>query len=314
MAISDQIVECISLRKSVRWWRGFSIVGFFALLVLLFGSVNVGLNTSKRAGSCVARFDLDGMIRYDRAVLEKLRRIEDADNIKALIFGINSPGGTIVGSEALYNSLRRIANKKPVVALMGDLATSGGYMVAIASDHVIAHNGTITGSIGVLAQYVGVVGLANKLGITLKSVKSSDLKAAFSPLEELSEKSESAMHDVIMSGYDYFVSLVKDRRDLSDTQVSYVTDGRVFTGVQALKLKLVDEVGDYNSALSWLKNEKAISTDCIKDFGIDNGRRGIFRMFSSVSTLNMLVKKVFGGESSGIANGELERSGLMVVW
>jgi protease-4 len=157
---------------------------------------------------------------------------------------IDSPGGTTAGGEAIYEEVRRLAEKKPVVAQVGTLAASAGYMIAIASDHIVARQSSIVGSIGVLVQFPNVSGLMEKLGVTLDEIKSSPLKAEPSPFNVTTEPERAMMRSMIMDSYDWFVGLVLA-----------LADGSIFTGRQALQKKLVDQLGGEREAIDWLKGK-----------------------------------------------------------
>ena len=125
----------------------------------------------------MARIRVDGMIFDDQLRDETLRQLAKSERIKGVIVHINSPGGTVAGSEALYESLRKVAALKPVVAVMSEAAASGGYITAIAADHIVARGNTLTGSIGVIAEIPNIVGLMEMLGVDVTRVKSAPLKA-----------------------------------------------------------------------------------------------------------------------------------------
>ena len=183
---------------------------------------------------------------------------------------LNTPGGTVVGGESLYNSIKNIRAKKPVVAVMGDMATSAGYMIALGTDRIYAHNGTLTGSIGVLLQSVEITELAKKIGVTMDTVKSAPLKGSPSPFEKMSPAVRTSMQNVINSFYIIFIDMVVRERKLSRAAVFELADGRVYTGVQALNLKLIDAIGDEQEALAWLKQNRKIDTSiAIRDVNLE---------------------------------------------
>ena len=203
----------------------------------------------------VARIDIDGMIVDDADRDQALADVAEDSAAKALIVRINSPGGTVVGGETLYRRLRQVAEKKPVVAVMGELATSAAYMTAIGSDYIVAHDGTLTGSIGVILQTADLTGLLDKLGIKPETVKSSPLKAQPNPLEPFTPEAREATRKVVGDVYEMFVSMVQERRKLSREQVDAVADGSVFTGRQAKANGLVDALGGEREARAWLERD-----------------------------------------------------------
>jgi protease-4 len=250
----DLLVDRRRLKRQVSFWR------ILALLALV-GVVGVGLG---RIGWLerphVARLSVDGVIVDDpdrnRAIAEAARDPE----VTALLVRIDSPGGTVVGGESLYRELRAAAAYKPVVAVMSELAASGGYMVALAAEHIVAREGTITGSIGVLMQTTDVTGLLGKLGIATEAIKSSPLKAVPSPFEPLTDQGRAATRLLIDDMYDMFVDMVAERRQMDRTQAARIADGRVYTGRQAKALGLVDALGGEEEARSWLAT-KGIAVD-----------------------------------------------------
>lgn len=199
------------------------------------------------------------MITGDQRTLNLVEQIEKSKQAKALIVRIDSPGGTTEGSEALYEALRKVAAKKPVVAVMDTVAASGGYITAIAADHIVARGNTITGSIGVIFSFPEVSGLLDKLGVKMEEIKSGELKAEPSPYKPVSDKVRAVANDLVMEGYGWFTGLVAERRKIPLDQVKVLADGRVYSGRQAVANKLIDELGGEDQALAWLARDKNIA-------------------------------------------------------
>jgi len=169
---------------------------------------------------------------------------------------IDSPGGSTTGGEELYDGIRAIADKKPVVATMGTLAASAGYMTAIAADHIVAERTTITGSIGVLFQYGNVGKLMQTLGVEVKTLKSAPLKAEPSPFTYPEQPGAAAMiQKLVDDTYAWFVDIVAERRKLDRSVALALADGSVYSGRQALTLKLVDEIGGQDQAVAWIESQ-----------------------------------------------------------
>ena len=179
---------------------------------------------------------------------------------RAVIIHVDSPGGTTAGSEQLFNSLSQLREKKPLVVVVDGLAASGGYITAIAGDHIIAQQTSLVGSIGVLFQFPNVSDLLDKIGVKIESIKSTPLKAAPDGFEPTSPEARAAINAIIQDSYAWFKGLVQDRRHMSDDQLAAVDDGRVFTGHQGIDNKLVDELGDERTAIAWLGKEKSVDT------------------------------------------------------
>ena len=204
------------------------------------------------------RFHVAGLIVEDAERDAALRALAGQDHVRALVVHIDSPGGTVVGGEDLYNALREVGTKKPVVAVMGTLATSAAYMTAVASDRVFAREGTITGSIGVILQTANIVGLLDKIGIEPQTIKSGPLKAIPSPVEPLTDEGRAVTRSLVLDMYDFFVDLVAERRNLPRDALLPLADGRIYTGRQAVKNGLIDAIGDERSALAWLTESREI--------------------------------------------------------
>ena len=255
---ADSIIDRRRLRRRLSLWRGLALLAF---VVLLVGTLQVlgGGGFHLFATPYVARLEVTGLITEDRDVIDALSDLIDDDSARALIVYIDSPGGTVVGGEALFAGLRKIAEHKPVVAVMGTTAASAGYMVATAADTVFARAGTITGSIGVIFQTFDVTGLLGTLGIEPTAIKSAPLKAVPSPLEPLTPEARKATQGLVDEVYAMFVEMVRERRDLSPERLSEVSDGRVFTGRQALDLGLIDAIGGEDEARTWLETTHHIS-------------------------------------------------------
>ena len=239
------------------FWRGV-LVSLSALL--LIGVLGIILGGGPRFGDHIARVDLEGVI-YDDPVLDAtLKEVEENDNAKALILTISSPGGSTVGSEALFERLREISKKKPVVSVLGEVAASGGYIAAIGADYIIARGNTITGSIGVIMEYPDVTAMLTKLGITMQTVRSSDIKGGPSPFRRSTSEARAAQKVLIDESHDWFRGLVEDRRGLTGLKLDEVADGRVFTGRLALALGLVDAIGGFDDATEYLDSLDSIDT------------------------------------------------------
>ena len=255
---ADYIVDRRRMRRKLTFWR------IVAVLVAIIGLVAAtsrfsrsGLGLSDATGTYIARIGIRGIIRNDQERTEALDRLAKSQ-AKAVIVHIDSPGGTAAGAEQLYESLRAVAGAKPMVVVVDGLAASGGYIAALSADHVVARSAGLVGSIGVLFQYPNFTDLLKTVGVKVEEVKSSPLKAAPNGFEPTSPEARAALEAIVKDSYVWFRGLVKDRRQLDDAGIEHVADGRVFTGRQALALKLVDELGGEEAAIAWLAKEKNI--------------------------------------------------------
>lgn len=197
-------------------------------------------------------------------VYYRLEKASEDKNVKALILRLDTPGGEVTASDILYNEILRFKEKTsiPVVGLMMGLATSGGYYVASACDHVIAHPSTITGSIGVISIFPNLQELFTKIGIKVNVIKSGKMKDSGSAFRDLTEEEKKVFQSVIDEMYNKFLDVVYQKRkdSLSFEKLKKIADGRIYTASQAHTLKLIDEIGYFDSAL-----KKALSLAMIKD-------------------------------------------------
>ncbi|HLD76805.1 MAG TPA: signal peptide peptidase SppA, partial [Rickettsiales bacterium] len=281
--LSNNIAILSYLKDKVHKWKNIAIM-LGVVVILLIVKMLLGNNISGKieTGNYIANIKIEGAIFADDFRTETLQKISNDNSAKAVIVNIDSPGGGVVDSEILYNNLRKIAKTKPLVVVMHSLAASGGYMAAIASDHIIAHNGTLTGSIGVLMQSAEMVDLANKIGVKFNIYKSASFKAAPSPFERSNTEIDMVVQESIKDSADFFFGLVKERRGakLNKSQFSKIFDGRVFTGRQALVAGLVDEVGDTDLAMKYLKEKHKIDENTtIRDVKIIKIQNKLFEKF-----------------------------------
>lgn len=249
----DSLVDRHRLKRRLGWWRLVAILALIAVAVVAAARAGLPLGRDH-----IARLSIEGLILDDQKRTDALTEIADDGRIKALVVRIDSPGGTVVGGEALYRQLRKVAKAKPVVAVMGELATSAAYMLALGSDRIFAREGTITGSIGVILQSADVTDLLAKIGVKAETIKSSPLKAQPNPFEPLTPAARKAISKVVLDIYAMFVGLVEERRQLGRERVEMLTDGRVFTGRQALADGLIDAIGGESEALDWLAETRGI--------------------------------------------------------
>lgn len=256
---ADDLIDRRRLRRKLTFWR---VATLLVLAVALVAAARFLFPSELAAGAVdhIARIKIEGTITEDDELLERLDDIREAQSVKGVILTVDSPGGTTAGGEAIFEAVRRLAAEKPVVAQVGTLAASAGYMIASATDHIVARQSSIIGSIGVLVQFPDVTALMDKLGIKLEEIKSSPLKAEPNPFNPTTEEERAMMRRMILDSYDWFVDLVTDRRKLPREQVLLLADGSIFTGRQALGNKLVDQLGGEREAVAWLQT-KGVDAD-----------------------------------------------------
>lgn len=256
---ADSILFHRRLRRSLTLWRVLAVVAVIgAALALAVSSQSPKGSFAKRADH-IARIDITGLITGDDETLKLLKKLGESSRVKAVIVRIDSPGGTTAGSEAIYQAIRQLAEKKPVAAVMDTIAASGGYITAIATDHIVARGNTITGSIGVIFQWAQVRDLLEKLGVKMEEIKSGELKAEPNMFNPLSDKVRAVTEAMVQDSFRWFTGLVAERRGLNPQEITAVSDGRVFTGRQAVTAKLIDEIGGEDKAVSWFESKKGVA-------------------------------------------------------
>ncbi|MDC1120122.1 signal peptide peptidase SppA [bacterium] len=250
---ADYLIDRRRLKRRLTFWRTAAIIAVVAAV-----TAGIYKYSGGASGEYIAQLNITGVIHNDLKRLAAIEKIRKDDDVKALIVRINSPGGTVVGGEALYQALNRVRREKPVIAVMDELATSAGYMIAVAADRILAHEGTITGSIGVLFQTAEVTELLKKLGIKFEAIKSAPLKAEPSPFSKVTPKVRAATKLLVDDMYAMFIDMIVKGRDMKPEKVRNLADGRVYTGRMALKNGLIDAIGGERQARSWLAKEKKI--------------------------------------------------------
>jgi protease IV len=306
-ADAELIADRRRLKRRLTFWRVAAIILAAATVAALAWTPGGFAKYENH----IARVRIDGLITGDRKTLELLDEISKAERVRAVILRIDSPGGTTSGSEALYEAIRKIAKDKPVAAVMDTVAASGGYITAIAADHIVARGNTITGSIGVIFSFPEFSRLLDTLGIRMEEIKSGDLKAEPSPYKPVSEKARAAANLLVQDAFNWFLGLVAERRKLPLDRVRVLADGRVYTGRQALSEKLIDAVGGEEKAVAWLEAEKNIAPNSeIVDWTVaqEFGARGL-----GFSLGNGLLR-AFGFESLMALGERAKLDGLLVLW
>lgn len=256
---ADLLADRRSLRRKLTLWRLLAVLGVVTVAVVA-GLAWSGRQPGSLSSAHIARVTISGFISGDRRTIDLLKSLETS-RASAVIVRIDSPGGTVAGSEALYDGLRRLSARKPTIAVVDGLAASGGYIAAMGADRIVARQTSLVGSIGVLFQLPNVGQALTSLGVKVEEVKSSPLKAAPNGFEPTSPEARAALQRVVDDNYDWFKRVVRERRKLGDAEVTVVSDGRVHTGRQAAELKLVDQIGGEPDAVAWLERERGIAKD-----------------------------------------------------
>lgn len=300
--LADDAVDRRRLKRRLSAWRAVAIAAVAAAAVFAVGEVTDGFT-----GRHIARVTIKGTITEDRDRDKKIRKLAENRLVRAVIVHIDSPGGTVVGGERLYRTLRKLGEKRPVVAVMGTTATSAGYMVALGAERLVAGSGSVTGSVGVVMQTTEVTKLLDTIGVTAEAIKSGALKAVPSPLEKLTPAGRQATQTVVDDIHAMFVDMVVERRKLAPEHAREIADGRVFTGRQAVAKGLVDELGGEEEALAWLKKQHGVDDKLpIEDVDIDE----------PVGTLDLFARAVASWALAGktLVSERLTLDGLVSVW
>jgi protease-4 len=317
---ADHIVDRRRLRRKLTFWRVFAVV----VVIVAIGVVAMRLTgrdslLAQASGHYIARVTLKGLIRNDQDRVESLDRLANS-RAGAVIVHIDSPGGTTAGAEQLFGALRALSAKKPMVVVIDGLAASGGYIAAMASDHIVAQQSSLVGSIGVLFQYPNIHELLKTVGVKVEEIKSSPLKAAPSGFEPTSPEARAAIESLVSDSYAWFRQLVKERRNIDGGLLDTVSDGRVFTGRQGLNLKLVDELGGEETAIAWLAKEKNVGAKWpVRDWRLQS-------RWSDLSFLHLMSVALLDAVGLGSLARQLEEAapvqalerlsldGLLALW
>ena len=286
MSLDWQILE----ENKKKWfrkglWRGIFISIILVAIFFLFSNFN---NLSSNFPH-IARISISGIIYDNNKLVETINNLSKNENVKSVFVKINSPGGTVVGSESLYVAIDRLSNIKPVISLMGEVATSGGYIVALASNHILARQNTLTGSIGVIIEYQNFSELSNKIGISIDSIKSGKIKGGQNPLSPFDPLVKNNDQKLVDYSFDWFISLIKNNRNIDQNVIDLVSDGRTLTGGMAMDLGLIDGIGSEKEALEYLEtNYPSIKGLKIIDIEIPSTNNFFFEeFFSRISTTNI---------------------------
>jgi protease-4 len=252
---ADLLAERRRLSRRVSLWRTLAVLGVIAALAVIFGRGDMG---GLASGEHVLRLRIEGVITEDRRLLEVIEEARTDSSARAMLLVIDSPGGSMAGGEALHGALKRFAEKKPIVALMGGTAASAGYMIAMPAQHVLAREATVTGSIGVLLQSFDISELMARLGVRPDILATGPFKAQPNPFQPLTDQGRAEMMRVLEDLHGQFIAMVVAGRRMDEARVRPLADGRVFTGRQALGLGLIDAIGGEAEARAWLAVQKDV--------------------------------------------------------
>lgn len=232
------------------------ILGLLLLLLVFFIffllAYFLGIFTGKRSlplADSIGVLNLEGVLRSSQEFARQAEEFGRDDGIKAVVVRIDSPGGGVAASQEIYASLAELKKKKKVVVSMGSVAASGGYLVACAADKIVANPGTITGSISAIMHFANAESLMEKIGLKSSVVKSGKFKDIGSPVRPMTAEEQALIQELVDDTYDQLLEVISRDRKIPREALKQLADGRVFTGRQAQKLRLVDDLGDMGHAV-----------------------------------------------------------------
>ncbi len=289
------------MSKSTKWFLAILFILMFlaAGVLLVFYSAIKSLEPGTREtvvigrGEKLAVVELKGEIESADDIVRQMKKYRDDESVRGIVLRIDSPGGGVVASQEMYEEVRKTRDAgKPVVVSMGALAASGGYYVACGASILVANRGTLTGSIGVIGEFLQLREALNKLGIDVKTIKSGRLKDAGSLTQPMTKDAEKYFQSLMDNVHHQFIGVVETERKLDHAKVLEIADGRVFTGEQALGLGLIDTIGTFEEAiriaadLAGIEGEPSLVRE-------QERKRWIERMFGDVTTSVGEIKRAF---------------------
>ncbi len=278
---ADLLLDRMRLKQQATKWR---LIAIAVAVLAALSYFSTGSRFSPLPSNYIARVTISDVVLDDKALLDMIDETAEDNSVKAVLVWLDTPGGSALAGQEVYLKLLKLSKKKPVVAVMRTMATSAGYMIALGADHIVAREGTITGSIGVLLQTFEATALAEKIGIKPIVIKSGINKATPNPLEKMTPEQEAVVQNVISDFFGWFTDIVAERRKLPKETVISLADGRIYTGRQALKAKLIDELGGEDEAVEWLaKNRKIDDSLDIRDIKPKRPVTSLFEQMSEIA-------------------------------
>ena len=251
---TDLLLDRRRLKRRLSIWQIVAVAAVIA--AILVGAGRGGIRLPRPH---LTRVTLNGIITDNRKLVDRIAALADDASVRAVVLEIDSPGGSGAGGENLHDALALVAAKKPLVAVMDGTAASAGYMVALPASRIFAREATITGSIGVILETAEISGLLGKAGVSAEAITSGPLKDQPSFTRPLTPQGRDVLHGLVLDLYDQFVGMVASGRHISPDQVRALADGRAYTGRQAFKLGLVDQIGGERDARAWLAAERHVA-------------------------------------------------------
>ena len=287
MSLETEVFEQAKKRARRKGFLFAIALVFIFFVILLF--LNRYIEYEKKVPH-IARIKIDGPIIDDIKLNRLIYDLSLNPNVKALIVHINSPGGSVVGAESTYVALSQLSKQKPSVSVLGETATSGGYLIAIAADKIISRSNTLTGSIGVILQHPNLSKLLKKIGIDVNTLRSSELKASLNLLEKPTPNALEEHKQLINETFLWFKGLVAEKRKLSNVNLEKVSQGGIFSGRGAKKLGLVDLIGGEREAVEYLEKKIGISELPLVDWVSDKESSSFFDLIFREGDISSLGK------------------------
>ena len=285
--------------KHKKLWLGLVVAGapfVFVLFPVIFFVLLLTGNDSIPWGEGIGLLEVEGVIADSRETVRQLDEMGKDDRVRAVVLRVDSPGGVVGPSQEIYAEVKKLATKKKVVVSMGSLAASGGYYIAAPASMIMANPGTITGSIGVLMKVPNVEGLLGKVGLRAVTLKTGRFKDAGSPIRAMTAEDRAMLQGVLESAHKQFVRAVAEGRRLPVEDVRKLADGRIFTGEQALALKLIDRIGTLQ--------------DAVEEAGKLGGIKGEPRLIRPAGKGNGWLDMLMEGTASRIVEWARKEGGL----
>jgi protease IV len=245
-----------SMSKTAKWIIGIIVVlvfifGLFILTVLSWVFSDENDDTISSSGEKIAVIELKEPIISSDEIVRQFKKYRENKSVRAIVFRVESPGGGVAASQEIYEEVKKTRDSfKPVIVSMGSVAASGGYYVSCGATRIVANPGTLTGSIGVIFQFMHFKQLMDKIGIDETTMKTGKFKDSGSPYRKTTEEEKQYFNFLISDVYDQFVDVVAEERGLDRKDVLPYADGRVFTGRQALEYGFVDTLGTMEDAIT----------------------------------------------------------------
>jgi protease-4 len=250
----------------------------------------------------IARVTITGMIVDDIKREELLQKLATNEDAKGVIVRINSPGGTVAASEAIFDNLMQISDAKPTASFIATIGASGAYIAALGTDKIYVRKNSLTGSIGVLFQSPEFSGLLEMVGVTVEEVKSSPLKGGPSGYAPMSDDQRGVIRQMIEDSNTWFVDLVAQRREMDRETATRLADGSIYTGGRALANNLVDEIGNEMAAIDWLRAQEGVGEDLpVIDYYPKKNNNPLDGLLSMLGF-------------DGLTNSRLTLDGLLALW